>query len=379
MKIDVLIIGAGLAGLSLAVGLERLGLTYAVVEKRQGADAPGAGILIHPSGIAALSSLGVELMESANFHTISEIYLGSPRNTAIVRQALGDDHYAVIGMRRSELHRVLCTKLRKPIFKFGCRIVRTVQGPVESVAELNDGTVFEANLIVDASGANSSLRTDIDCAERMRASSYVVWRWVVDHVIAPSTGYEVHEGRWRLGVFPINEHQSYVFMTVTGMKLAAAKQLRIEDLQAKVHAMGDVGAQIACPPLNASPLLRAIFEAPLRWQSDDGFTLIGDAAHPIMPNLGIGGSLAFEDSAILAAAMAGGNCTTTVAQLALRTRSSRIRSLALQSRLYGYSAYISGPWATDLKLHALSLVPDRIASSFQKRLYAGFYRSLQAN
>ncbi|WP_410814976.1 FAD-dependent oxidoreductase [Micromonospora sp. 067-2] len=57
MTADVLVVGAGIAGLALAGRLQNRGISVQVVERAAGLHAAGAGIVLHPNALASLGRL----------------------------------------------------------------------------------------------------------------------------------------------------------------------------------------------------------------------------------------------------------------------------------------------------------------------------------
>ncbi|WP_347332904.1 NAD(P)/FAD-dependent oxidoreductase [Marinimicrobium locisalis] len=380
LKKDVVIIGAELAGLSLANGLEKIGVSYAIVEQKPAASASGAGILIHPSGAVALETLGVPFPgNDREWCGLTEMRFGSPRNDSIVKVPIGEVGRPVISVHRRKLHEILLTNLHTETVFFGCHVDSFASAsPVRHHISLNDGTEIDTALIVVASGANTALRTDLDQPKLINQSSQMVWRWTVDASLPSQTGYELHDGQWRLGVFPLSEKQCYIFLAANRMSLNEAKQIPPSEIMARVGRFGPIGEQTANANFTGTNvLLHAIFQGPVKWEGNNEEILIGDSAHPMLPNLGMGGSLAFEDSATLVSAI---RCTgldrdAIVQRLTQRTR--RVKALARQSSMYGALAHLPGNLLTDLKLHSLRLAPSFFIRSSQRRLYSEFYKAME--
>jgi len=108
-------------------------------------------------------------------------------------------------------------------------------------------------------------------------------------------------------------------------------------------------------------------------------TLLGDAIHPLTPNLGQGGCLAIEDAAVLArcfekyAPNGTATPTSTAVSLALRRfeslRFSRTARIARFSQVYGIIGQWESGWVVPLRDLALSLVPNRLTARFLRGIF----------
>jgi len=120
----------------------------------------------------------------------------------------------------------------------------------------------------------------------------------------------------------------------------------------------------ATPP--ESLIRNAIFDRdPAKKWSEGSVLLLGDAIHPITPNLGQGGCLAIEDAAILARCISkyglAQSHTTGSLDIALRNfkrlRYARTATVARCSRMYGVVGQWRNPLVVGLRRVALTLVP----------------------
>jgi 2-polyprenyl-6-methoxyphenol hydroxylase-like FAD-dependent oxidoreductase len=90
-------------------------------------------------------------------------------------------------------------------------------------------------------------------------------------------------------------------------------------------------------------------------------TLIGDAVHPMTPNLGQGGCMAIEDAVVLARCLAkyGGDVPRALRAYESRRR-ARADRVARYSRLYGAVGQLEGRAAARLRARLLSSVPESV-------------------
>jgi 2-polyprenyl-6-methoxyphenol hydroxylase-like FAD-dependent oxidoreductase len=122
---------------------------------------------------------------------------------------------------------------------------------------------------------------------------------------------------------------------------------------------------IRATPLSALIRNPVFDRKPVRKWGQGSVTLMGDAVHPLTPNLGQGGCLAIEDAAILARCLskyaAPKNSASAIA-VALRKfemlRFARTATVARCSRIYGIVGQWENPLAATLRRMTLSMVPN---------------------
>ncbi len=177
---DVIVAGGGMAGASVAAGLDGLGLRTLVVEPGLNSSKRLAGELIHPPGAADLAELGLlDVLEAAG---------GAPvLGFAVVGD--GQSHrlpYAPVGTRRptgfAMEHAVIASTLHAAVGRLphvtvwdGARVIAVHQGAAEAVGvTISRGgayTRLDARLLVAADGAASSTRRLAGIACRRRRIS----------------------------------------------------------------------------------------------------------------------------------------------------------------------------------------------------------------
>jgi 2-polyprenyl-6-methoxyphenol hydroxylase-like FAD-dependent oxidoreductase len=131
---------------------------------------------------------------------------------------------------------------------------------------------------------------------------------------------------------------------------------------------------IRATPLATLVKNRVCDRQPVRKWGEACLTLIGDAIHPVTPNLGQGGCLAIEDAAVLARCLEkyASHSAATKAPLALRRfeaiRYSRTAWVTRCSRAYG----IVGQWENgraSLRNRLMPMVPGRIAARALRSIF----------
>ncbi|KAL1878361.1 hypothetical protein Plec18167_004433 [Paecilomyces lecythidis] len=170
MPLKVVVVGAGIGGLSAAVALREAGHSVHVLEKSCFLGEVGAALLVAPNGARVLSRLGFSFTRARGMaRSCWELLDGSslePIETADLRDA--GDHFSepLYTMQRAHLHKELAdlaTRSRRQdglpdvTLSLGTRVCTA--DAETGVVVVEDGTQYHVDLIVGADGLHSVLRS----------------------------------------------------------------------------------------------------------------------------------------------------------------------------------------------------------------------------
>jgi 2-polyprenyl-6-methoxyphenol hydroxylase-like FAD-dependent oxidoreductase len=227
---------------------------------------------------------------------------------------------------------------------------------------------------------------------------YVAWRGVLPHTLDSSTtgtATEIYGRGQRFGIGPLGGGKVGWWASANKSLLRGAERFddaTIHEHHALVHDnMEEIRAVLLrlfdgwCEPvldlIRATPLTALVRNAtldrdPVRKWTDGCVTLLGDAIHPVTPNLGQGGCLAIEDAAVLARCFAKyvhNSESEAAITVALRKfeqlRFSRTAWIARSSRVYGNFGQWQNTWAAQLRGSVQRLVPTRLAASALRKVF----------
>lgn len=356
----VLIAGGGIGGLAAAISLDLRKQPVTVLEQSSFGDETGAGIQLGPNATRALRDLGVlAAIEAVSFKP-EAIWLfdglSGQRLATVPLGAQAETRYGApyLTLHRADLHAALLSAAQasdlielRPGFE-----VTTIRQSKEHVTvDSADGGTVEGEALVGADGLWSVVRTLIAPQARLRFTGATASRTPLPRDGLPSPFDQPIVGLW-LG--PRAHLVHYPVRSGKELNLVAVTEGGPE--QQGWNQAGDQAALLAsfagwCD--EAQALLQqasgwrswSLYRPPalIRW-SEDRLTLLGDAAHPIMPYLAQGAALAIEDAVALGGTVAAHPSDLPSAFSRYATlRQPRALSVQRRSRVYGRLYHLSGP------------------------------------
>jgi 2-heptyl-3-hydroxy-4(1H)-quinolone synthase len=295
--------GAGIAGLTLANGLQRLGIEYCLIEQAEQLEAIGAGILMQHNGLSILNAL--ELDQYVDKQPISQIEVGKPNFTQTIK--LKNQPAQVI--HRGQLQRLLLKNIPANKIKLNCRIEKAEQTASKVKVHLNNGQTLSCDYLIEAAGIHANLHQP-SCNENKTGTLQFSEQWCWRSIITTHKTKDAKQklvaaeywcGLYRLGLMPINANQYYCFQ----VRSEHSEHDNKTDLEEQRMAwLTQQLAQQNLPLLNnfdqksltsATWLSHGLYQKEIHW-GQGRIIAIGDAAHAMTPNTGQGAVLAMEDA-----------------------------------------------------------------------------------
>jgi salicylate hydroxylase len=216
---------------------------------------------------------------------------------------------------RADLHRILVSLLPSSAATLSSQCISVVQTPDAVVAKFADGTEFEADLIVGADGIQSTVRRSVFGEEAPRFTGNMCWRAVIPfdtpdfNLVSPDSSFWLGPKGQLLAGYP-NWHPNVL------------------NLFSKAENIFKWG----------------LFDRdPMQTWSSGRVTLLGDAAHPMLPFLSQGAAMAIEDGYVLGAVLAQDSDPATAFKRYEALRLPRTSHVQLESRKRGETYHISSP------------------------------------
>ncbi len=332
-----IIIGAGIGGLSTAIAMGKVGIDVAVFEKTADLKDIGAGIILYPNAVKALRTLDVfESVAAAGSYARSGIYKNSAGKTLVELDltSLGIDLES-IAIHRAELQRALAAKAGRENIHLGKVLTNFEQESGQIICTFADGPTAAAEFLIGADGLHSAVRKQLlDDGEPPYAGCYA-WRGVSSPQqggIADESGLLVFGKGIQFGAFPIGKGKTYWFGAVADTQGVQGRRSKKDVRQAFVGWPGPVNALIEATA-EADILAHDLYDRdPSPIWGTGLVTLLGDAAHPMVPFMGQGGCQAMEDSVALAYAIKSENNYVKALRNYELARMRRTANYVMQSR-----------------------------------------------
>lgn len=337
-RLNIIVIGGGIGGLTAAIALRRSGHKVTVYEKASFTHEVGQGITISPNGGRILRSLGLDLQKArmidfegtnvVNAKTLESIAPQSSqrelgRNLGIQTKTAYriDWHHALVELAQSgegEGHLVTL------VTRMGVESWDGASGTVK----FENGETASADLIVAADGVKSTAARHIlgpDCPE-LDSSGTIVYRFTLprekilaDPVTKPLLGagpgmctFNVDSAarKWLVRYWCRDDGlQNFALYVLRSDEEADRKEdeLRFttsrEDLKREMEGFHPALLRLADMATDVLPLWRCTTRDPLTQLHRGRMVVMGDAAHPVKPHMGLGAVSAIEDAGVLATLM----------------------------------------------------------------------------
>jgi 2-polyprenyl-6-methoxyphenol hydroxylase-like FAD-dependent oxidoreductase len=372
-QLTIAIAGAGVGGLACAILLARAGHRVELFERFDESRPVGSGLMIQPTGLAALEVLGLRGELAALGARLTRLHGATTAGTTIFDVAYEDlaPGLHALGVHRAALHGVLWRAFAACGAGFtGGRAVTGLElaSGGQVLALLEDGErAGPFDLLVDATGARSALRSHVDPRPARPFAYGAVWAAVPAIGLAPHALTQRYvAAHTMIGHLPCGQVEPggpQLTAFFWSLKTEALPQWRkgFEGWRDEVvqlwPEMAPVVAGFAGPDdLMPASYHHATAAVPVRGP----LVLVADSAHCTSPQLGQGANNALLDACALAAGLAGSPTLEAGLAAYARFRRPHVRFYQLASALM--TPFFQGdsrilPWARDLVFNRLKIVP----------------------
>lgn len=315
MSLHILISGAGISGLVCAIALAKSGNKVSIFDKSTEFLDIGAGIQQASNAMQIHTALGIsEKIKSFSCEPESiDFYDLSTSKKLFSSKLLGTHEnrygYKYLHIHRSDLHRTLLDELKKYNINIYLKSnINSYMNTKKGVSIEINGKTFNGDVLVGADGINSAVRKNMNGPESPKFTGYAAWRGLIKTNELPHNLIPLAANNWlgedkHIVSYYVKNGEYINFVAVTKYDEWLPHDWKIEGSISKMRDCfknADSRVQILLQNCHKCYLWGIFDNPPLDNWNDEYVTLIGDAAHPMMPFLAQGASVAMEDSWVLA-------------------------------------------------------------------------------
>lgn len=376
--LNIAIVGAGIGGMTAAIALRRAGHDVTVFEQTRQFGRVGADINLTPNAVHALDRLGVGQALRASAaqptHRISRMWDSGKETSRIEMRDAARAKYGApqLTIHRADLLQALEGKLPESCFRMGARATGVAQDDSGAAVTLDGGHSESFDAVIGADGIHSPVRAALFGPDSPEFTGLVSYRATYPRDRTPElpnldafTKWWGPEASRQIVVFPLSRGEEiFVFATTAQDGWTEESWTAPGDIDELRAAYADFHPEAralldACDTVTKSALY---VRDPMPVWSVGRVSLLGDAAHPMVPFMAQGACMAIEDAVMLSRALDGAGAAQVASALQAYEDARRARTAKVQigSRgndwlksggnadwLYGYDV-----WETELEVPA---------------------------
>jgi salicylate hydroxylase len=357
------IVGAGLGGLTAALALIQSGHSVRVFEQAPELREVGAGITISRGAQRIFEVLGIQDAIKARSSFTPHMAFLHYRTAAMLygKYDFGDgsgDSEEMVGrhMHRADLHAILADAVERAApgtISLGRQVAALEETNAAVRLLFNDGAIADSDILVGADGIRSVVRETLWGGGEPRFTGQVAWRCMIPIELAKPF---MSAGRAAVYLGPDRVFNRYSLRRgalVNCVAIARTDAWRGEGWSTPATHEELLTHYAGWHPDVTGLMARAPTEHLIKWGLFDRdplpewgagrVTLLGDAAHPMLPFLGLGAAMAIEDGIVLAKAIELAGATPSALRRYEAARRARAGEMQEQSRLQGKAAQSVDP------------------------------------
>nr|AHW57725.1 humulone synthase 1 [Humulus lupulus] len=311
---DIVIVGGGIAGLATAVSLHRLGVGSLVLEQGESLRTGGIALSLYKNGWRVLDAIGVGSDIRTQFIHLQGLTIKSVDGRVLRAFNFKDDDESqeVRAVERGVLLKTLACQLPLKTIRFSSKLTNISRRHIgdDTMLELADGTRLSAKVVIGCEGIGSPIAKWMGFPKpkyvgycSIRGLGYFPNGHSCQNKMSNINGSGV-----RAGWFPVSSTKIYWNISFKrdspGPKISDPDELRKQSKELLRGWPAETLLEIIDHTLDDT-IIRAPMADRWLWPGlnplaySGRVAVVGDAWHPMTPNLGQGASVALEDSVVL--------------------------------------------------------------------------------
>ena len=374
-KFNIGIIGAGIGGVAAAVALHRAGIDATVYERAAELREVGAGMMLWPNATRVLKELGLLDRIAASSGPNQHFLVRASAGAILMDIGLGRFEVPALCTRRSDLLDALLSALPTECVRLGHDFESFEPRENDVRVHFTGGAApAEHDFVIGADGIRSRVRLQLLGVHEPVYRGYTVWRGLarIEGAVPTGSNSETWGRGKRFGILNTGGDRFTWYATAnTGSGHVDSSQGRRSELLRMFAGWHEPVEALIAATEESNILKNGAYDlAPLKRWGQGRVMLLGDAAHPCTPNLGLGGCMALEDALVLAKSF----CKEATPESALRRyeslRRRRTRHVQQRSLLMGNI----GQWENRVmavgRRVVTSMLPAKLFECNLRRVYS---------
>ncbi|KAK9670335.1 hypothetical protein RND81_13G194500 [Saponaria officinalis] len=318
-NVDIVIVGAGISGLALALGLHRLGIKSLVLESSDSLRAAGIAFTAWTNAWRALDALGIgESLRQSHGQILgvrtTSIVTGKMTSYVSFTDKGAYGNHEVRCVKRKVLLEALAKELPSETIRYSSKVVAIQEfKSFSKIVHLSNGSLLQTKVLIGCDGVNSVVakwlgfeKPSLTGRMAIRGCTY----YNEGHNFEPIFELLVGNG-YRYGVLPCDNSAVFWFITFypsiqESELLEDADQSKLKQFVLSKLGKGSDEIRTIIEGSEVEEIVRSSIGCRTIWDvlfgniSKDNVCVAGDACHPMPPYLGQGGCTALEDALVLA-------------------------------------------------------------------------------
>jgi 2-polyprenyl-6-methoxyphenol hydroxylase-like FAD-dependent oxidoreductase len=366
---QVVIVGGGIGGLCAAIAMRQVGLRVVVLERAAALREVGAGILLWPNAVRVLRRLevGAAVEKAGAVATQGGLRSsrGNPLGSGLAEEVAARFGAPLVVVHRGLLQAILLGALDQGVLRLGAECVGVAQDAAGVTVRLADGSTEQGDLVVGADGLHSRVRAVLVGDGPPRYSGYTAWRAIVPLDLSLADRLRPGESWGRgclFGVARLGGNQAYWWASARTDEGSGGSRAEEKAVVARRFSVWhEPIPELIDATLDQAIVRGGLYDRPaLASWSAGRIGLLGDAAHPMLANLGQGACQAIEDAAVLGDAVGAGSDVTAALEAYGARRVPPAAAAVRRSRQVAHLAHLRDPVAVALRDALLRATPSAV-------------------